>query len=265
MKYKRKKLEDGGNVTNKITLKDKTTIEKKDGKTIYTYPNGKQVITPQTISKKVIPNTKKVIYQKDKVLGIIKGQQGVIAPNPITDMAMDKSKSINWLGLPLPKKDYGLSNLDMKSLESIKTKLPKYSQAFLKAGYSKEQTAGILGNLFQESKLNPDTMQYKGKGYGIGQWTKGDSRYKDLQQLSKQLNLPMNNEDLQLQFLVKEVNGTEDKDQINAWGGHGRRAQFLQSKNPEDSAKLFSKLFLRPGKPNDEQRIKYSNYIYDQI
>lgn len=76
----------------------------------------------------------------------------------------------------------------------------------------------------------------------------------------------MNNEDLQLNFLLKEVNGTEEKDKINAWGGHGRREQFLQSSaNPEDSAKAFSKLFLRPGKASNDQRVKYSNYIYDQL
>lgn len=118
---------------------------------------------------KVIPSLKNN-FRMFKSGGILKGQQGVIAPNPITDMAMDKGKNINWLGLPLPKKNYGLSDLDIKSLEAVKYKIPKYSQAFLKAGYTKEQTAGILGNLFQESKLNPDTMQYRGgKGYGLGQ------------------------------------------------------------------------------------------------
>src|ERR1041385_2212643 len=44
---------------------------------------------------------------------------------------------------------------------------------FVKKGLSKRQSAGILGNLIQESNVNPKAVQSGGPGRGIAQWSVG--------------------------------------------------------------------------------------------
>ena len=51
----------------------------------------------------------------------------------------------------------------------MKDKVVKYAKRFLDSGYSPEQTAGILGSIYQESKFNPQMKQNRGKGFGLAQ------------------------------------------------------------------------------------------------
>jgi hypothetical protein len=44
---------------------------------------------------------------------------------------------------------------------------------FLHKGLSKAQAAGIVGNLMQESNVNPSAVEYHGPGRGIAQWGVG--------------------------------------------------------------------------------------------
>jgi hypothetical protein len=68
-----------------------------------------------------------------------------------------------------------------------------------------------------------------------------------------------------MKYLNTELTSPDRFYKENAWGGHGRDKQFLQTNTVDDSASAFSKLFLRPGTPHLNQRLGYSNYIYDKL
>lgn len=48
---------------------------------------------------------------------------------------------------------------------------------FLKHGFTAQQSAGIVGNLEQESGVNPESVQGDGPGRGIAQWSLGGRFY----------------------------------------------------------------------------------------
>lgn len=56
----------------------------------------------------------------------------------------------------------------LKTLDSER----EAAQFFMKHGWSKAQTAGILANLMRESELNPNAVGDHGQAYGIAQWHK---------------------------------------------------------------------------------------------
>jgi hypothetical protein len=71
-------------------------------------------------------------------------------------------------------------------------------------GYTKEQAAGIVGNLQQESSLNPDATNKQGM-YGLAQWdTSRRSKFKDI--MGK--DIKGSSETEQLDFLMWELNNT---------------------------------------------------------
>ena len=95
-----------------------------------------------------------------------------------------------------------------------------------KAGYTEEGAAGLMGNLFAESRLNPsnvqDNMGYSdeeylqaikngevdfvndGRGFGIAQWTDA-SRKQKLLEYAAETGRPINDLQMQLEFLQKEM------------------------------------------------------------
>lgn len=79
---------------------------------------------------------------------------------------------------------------------------------FIGKGLSAEQTAGIMGNLEWESRLNPGIEElvpniYGTRGYGIAQWTGG--RRDALEAAAAAQGVPVNDLALQLQLLYTEL------------------------------------------------------------
>jgi hypothetical protein len=105
-----------------------------------------------------------------------------------------------------------------------------------KLNITKEQAAGIAGNLFVESKFSPTILGDKGEALGLAQWR--DSRRKAL---VKEYNTEQPSFDQQLDFLVKELNSTE-KTALNA---------LKKQTTVKDSTLVFAKLFERPATGSD--------------
>jgi len=85
-------------------------------------------------------------------------------------------------------------------------------------GLSPEQSSGVVGNLYQESNLNPSVIQggsiapdnyipVPEIGFGIAQWSSA-SRQQGLIELSKKSSLSITDLGLQLNFLWQELNST---------------------------------------------------------
>jgi murein DD-endopeptidase MepM/ murein hydrolase activator NlpD len=79
---------------------------------------------------------------------------------------------------------------------------------FIGKGFTPQQTAGILGNFEHESPgIIPDQEQIGGPAYGIAQWEGG--RRQALEQFARDQNRDVASLDLQLDFVMHELNGTE--------------------------------------------------------
>lgn len=75
------------------------------------------------------------------------------------------------------------------------------------AGYTEIQTAGIIGNLYQESGLNPTRIESNGEGIGLVQWSFG--RKKQLKDYAASKGKEWTDLNVQLEFLVKELNSSQ--------------------------------------------------------
>lgn len=79
---------------------------------------------------------------------------------------------------------------------------------FIEKGLTKEQAAGIVGNLHRESGLDPGIEEKgNGIGYGLAQWSFG--RRDNLEAYAREQGKPVSDLKLQLDFLWKELNTTE--------------------------------------------------------
>lgn len=108
-------------------------------------------------------------------------------------------------------------------------------------GYTRNQTAGIMGNLQQEHNFKTDDVP---GGLGIAQWM--GNRRANLMARPDYLNI-----NVQLQFLVDELNSVEG----NA------KAAILANDSVESATMAFSSKFERCGICKNEQRIQYAYQI----
>lgn len=112
---------------------------------------------------------------------------------------------------------------------------------FVSKGYSRNQVAGILGNLQQEHGFK--TSEAPG-GLGIAQWL--GNRADNLRARPNHLDITT-----QLQFLEDELNGPEGQ----------AKAALAASTTVEQATMAFSSLFERCGDCRNEQRISYAYQI----
>lgn len=75
------------------------------------------------------------------------------------------------------------------------------------AGYSDIQTAGIIGNLYQESGLNPARVESNGEGIGLVQWSFG--RKQNLINYASSKGVDWSDLETQLEFLVSELDSKQ--------------------------------------------------------
>jgi hypothetical protein len=104
---------------------------------------------------------------------------------------------------------------------------------FVGKGYTPEQSAGIVGNLFGESRLSPTAIGDGGKAYGLAQW------HPDRQaNFRNVMGVDIRNStfDQQLAFVNWELNNTEK-----------RAGDMLRQQNTiEGATYAFGKYYERP-------------------
>lgn len=103
-------------------------------------------------------------------------------------------------------------------------------------GMTKERAAGICGNMFAESGFNPTAVNPSSKAIGLCQWL--GARKKRLQALADSKSTTITDIDLQLAFLVQEINGTHK----GAW------KKVVNAPNTvDDATKKFLRWYEVPG------------------
>lgn len=113
------------------------------------------------------------------------------------------------------------------------------------AGYSEIQTAAIIGNLYQESGLNPSRIESNGEGIGLVQWSFG--RKQQLKDYAKSKGKDWTDLTIQLEFLVKELNGSQFYEPY--------KSTFKNPYSVSEATAAFCWGFERPNK-------KYANMDY---
>lgn len=117
---------------------------------------------------------------------------------------------------------------------------------FIQNGLTPEQSAGIVGNLYKESGLNPKAVGDNGSSYGIAQWHA--ERVERLKASSQNWDTL----DGQLTFLWNELNTTEKAALYN----------LKQTKTAQDAAAVFARDFERPASRNYGQRANIAQNMF---
>lgn len=134
---------------------------------------------------------------------------------------------------------------------------------FRDKGVSKETTAGIMGNLQQESGINPKSRQANGPGRGIAQWSVG-GRFNTLVNRAKKAHKSWEDLGVQLDFLWYELNGGEATTKSRLNNRFGGFKHFIKNHDVDWAVRAFEQSFERAGKPNYPNRYKYAHDFYNK-
>ena len=142
---------------------------------------------------------------------------------------------------------------------------------FVNNGYSKEMAAGIMGNMQQESGINPSVIQNNGRGpaAGIVQWENYNTKSQRWKQMSDYANSKGKDwTDLgsQLEFLDMELAARGNVDTYTNYlikKKYGSYDQFKRIGDINKATLAFEETFERAGKPMMENRYRAAKQYYD--
>ena len=135
---------------------------------------------------------------------------------------------------------------------------------FVSKGLTPAQTAGILGNLMQESHINPEAQQdgsndpfpKNNVGFGIAQWTYS-GRQQPLVDLAKSSGQPVTSLSVQLDYVWMELSGTPPA------ANYSGALQSLKATSSVDAAVTsFEKNYEAAGDPQMANRLKYGQELF---
>ena len=191
---------------------------------------------------------------------------------------IDIMKYVSYAGRDVA--NYGLSKLkfneyapeDMKDKNSNGTNITggnvqeKVWNALKGKGYSDIATAAVMGNIEGESNFQPDLQEAgSGVGYGLCQWS--HTRRDQLEAYAKSKGVDPSNEDLQIEFLLAELDPNGGCDGYAEYGFAGCESYEKTWKTSTDIAEAttaFCAGFERPSIPRNQTRIDAAQKYYDQ-
>ena len=162
---------------------------------------------------------------------------------------------------------------------------------FTNNGFSPAATAGILGNMYQESGVNPKSIQGNGAGpaAGIFQWenyNKKNGRFGGLLKKAKKRNKSWKDIGVQLEYALGEMQSADLNKrfagkigylQHNPWNMtdtdnkhysvkpvKGGFEGYKQMTDPTEATKVFEAAFERAGKPHFSRRIAYAKKMMNK-
>ena len=139
---------------------------------------------------------------------------------------------------------------------------------FTTHGYTDAATAGILGNMYQESGVDPEKLQSStGPAGGIVQWESYRNkslRWKELYDYANSKGRNWTDLESQLEFIDKEL--SEGKNVFWKNGDTYKSYEaFKQANNIGAATQDFEKTFERAGKPMMEKRLNAAQGYYDKF
>ena len=169
--------------------------------------------------------------------------------NPVSDplgnenktiMGIYKSPSKSKVDIPVVRKTVGLSDLNYTPYKpvNITGQAKKAYNYYLNRGVKPNVAAGIVGNLYKESGLNPMAVGDKGTAFGVAQW-RGD-RLSNLKKYASSKGRSYTDLTTQLDFILDEQ-------------GENQVLTLMGNQSPEVAAKTFADRYERPNP-------KYADY-----
>lgn len=150
---------------------------------------------------------------------------------------------------------------------------------FINKGYSPAATAGIMGNMYTESGVNPEAIQAGGKGpaAGIVQWlnyNKNTDRFKVMSDYANSLGKDWKDLDAQLNFIDAELMGDTSIPGLSVYTSNliknqlGSPQAFKDLTDVRHATELFTKKFERPAPENQtdaaiDGRYAHSSKFYE--
>lgn len=138
---------------------------------------------------------------------------------------------------------------------------------FRSIGYSEQATAGIMGNMYQESGMDPTRLQNGvGPAAGICQWENYSSRsgrWATLNSFATSKGKSWTDLQCQLDFLVWELNGGDSTCKSIMNRNYGGLENFKRTTDITWAVEAFEKSFERAGKPNMARRVTQANAYYN--
>lgn len=136
-------------------------------------------------------------------------------------------------------------------------------------GFSDQASAGIIGNLMQESTtaLNPKHKQSGGgKGRGLAQWSV-DERWAMLEKWASDNNKDKWALETQMEYLLMELSGSKGVEGTTAskLSKNGGLNALKNATNVDEATALFEKAFTRAGNPKLDTRKQYANSTYNTL
>lgn len=128
-------------------------------------------------------------------------------------------------------------------------------QGLVERGMPLPAALGFAGNFAVESGFDPGIneiaplVEGSRGGFGLSQWT--GPRRRQLEAFAQERGLPVSDPDLQLDFLMWELDNTEA----------GARGAIYSAADPLEAARLVSERFLRPGIPHLDRRLEETQRI----
>lgn len=143
---------------------------------------------------------------------------------------------------------------------------------FRGVGYSKEATAGLMGNLFVESAgtLNPGIIQNNGAGpaAGIAQWenynTKSD-RWESLANYASSKGTAWNDLQTQLEFIDKEMQGADPTTLSILDSDYGGYTGFKNMNTVSGATNAFLAAFERAGVSAEDARLSAATDFFNEF
>lgn len=129
---------------------------------------------------------------------------------------------------------------------------------FAEKGFTNAGAAGIMGNLEQESGIDPTKKQYGGgPGRGLCQWEKG-ARWDTLVAWAKEQGRDEWDINTQLDFMWKELTTPGDYSKYLLDKNYGGIEALRSTDDYKWAVRAFEDSFERAGKPNYPQRYEYA-------
>lgn len=155
--------------------------------------------------------------------------------SPVSEPLGNEDKSIMTT-----KKTAGLSDLNYTPYKpvNITGQAKKAYNYYLNRGVKPNVAAGIVGNLYKESGLNPMAVGDKGTAYGVAQWR--GNRLSNLKNYASSKGRSYTDLNTQLDFILDEQ-------------GENQVLSLMSNQSPEEAAKTFADKYERPNP-------KYADY-----
>lgn len=145
---------------------------------------------------------------------------------------------------------------------------------FVGKGFTKESTAGIIGNFQQESGCDPEARQSPGPGRGLAQWGEGQDggRFDQLKAWASPNGSDPYDMQTQLDWTWHEMNMSSYKSafasRLQARGyspGSDAIKAFGELGDITDAVYIFELAFERAGHKAYDNRVKYAKEVYEEL